>query len=208
MNKNNNQDGLFMTFEQKELFCQFSRIWELNPEFKDKKFDKFLEAYWKDKDKITPEELLEKFTADFKAGKLFCRETGKERGAGRCKKYKSVQIYIGKKQKSYPFHVVLWTMYNGRWPAPDKIIDHIDRNSANNSISNLFEATYERNANNKNIKNYKSGVYKVINKDGLERYRVARCNKYLGYFKTYEEAMACSLAYSKQLEDQGITPAS
>jgi hypothetical protein len=209
MNKNNNQDGLFMTFEQKELFCKFCRIWELNSEFKDKKYDKFLEAYWKDKDKITPEELLELYIADFETGRLFCRETGKERGFKKPKSsYKVVQISIRNKKKPYPFHTILWTMYHGRWPAPDKIIDHIDRNPANNSVSNLFEATHEQNVNNRTIKNYKFGILSKTFKNGSKKYVLRRSSKYLGTFKTHEEAMACSLAYSKQLEDQGITPAS
>ena len=203
MNHNNNQDGLFMTFEQKELFCKFSRIWELNPEFKDKKYDKFLKPYFKNKNKITPEQLLEKLKADFEAGKLFCKKTGEERGYRTSEnEYKFVSIY----DTAYPLHVALWAMYHGRWPDPDKIIDHRDGNAANNSILNLYEATHKENANNRAQKNYNHGISTFTLKDGSKKYRVERCEKKLGTFKTYEEAMARSLAYSKELEDLGIKP--
>ena len=209
MKKNNNHDGLSMTFEQKELFCKFCRIWELNSEFKDKKYDKFLEAYWKDKNKTTPEELLKIYTADFEAGRLFCKNTGKERGSvDKKNKYKTVIFFEKNKRKTYQFHVILWTMYHGRWPASDKIIDHRDRNPANNCISNLFEATHKENANNRTLKNYKFGITTYAFKDGSKTYQLKRSRKYLGTFKTYEEAMARSLAHDKQLEEQGIKPVS
>jgi hypothetical protein len=207
MNKDNNHDGLSMTFEQKELFCKFCRIWELNPEFKDKKYDKFLKAYWKDKDKITPEELLELYIADFDAGKLFCRKTGDNRDCEtKGSLYKTVNIFSKKKRKSYKLHAVLFAMYHGRWADSDKLVDHRDGNATNNSISNLFEATHKENANNRVQKNYNYGIRMLILKNGSKSYKLSRGGKYLGIFKTYEEAMARSLAYDKQLEDLGIKP--
>ena len=210
MNQDKYQDGLFMTFEQKELFCKFCRIWELNPEFKDKKYDKFLKAYWKDKDKATPQELFDCFVPDYKDGRLFCKKTGRDRvqPARKENQYNTVSIYSKNKSKQYQLHIVLWTMYHGRWPKPNMMIDHRDLNKTNNSISNLFEVTHEGNANNKKIKNYKYGISFRRYTNSSKKFRVTRCGKHLGYFKTHEEAMARSLAYDKQLKEQGIKPPS
>jgi len=48
--------------------------------------------------------------------------------------------------KQYKAHRVIWLMVYGE-PMP-KIIDHIDRNSANNQLANLREATPSLNAGN------------------------------------------------------------
>jgi hypothetical protein len=54
----------------------------------------------------------------------------------------------------------------------------------------------------------KESLANVTLKDGSKKHRVERCGEFLGYFKTYEEAMECSLAHDKQLEEQGIKPVS
>jgi outer membrane protease len=64
----------------------------------------------------------------------------------------------------------------------------------------------KQNNNNKKLKNYKYGIFILTFKDGSKKYRVKRCGKHLGYFETHEEAMLVSLAYDKQLEEEGIKP--
>jgi hypothetical protein len=86
------------------------------------------------------------------------------------------------------------------------LVDHRDGNSLNNSISNLFEVTVKQNNNNIKRKNYNYGILIKTFKDGSKKYVVKRSRKYLGTFKTYEEAVARSLVYDKQLEEQGIKP--
>lgn len=162
--------------------------------------DEFIKLYFKYKNRPTPEELSKLFIADFEKGTLTNINSGKEIdcvSAG----YKRASV----KGKTYSVHVLLYTMYHKRWPKINMLVDHRDRNPLNNSISNLFEVTVEQNNNNtKKKENYNYGI--AMRKNRPKKYVVERCGKYLGSFKTKEEAMACSLAYDKQLEEQGIKP--
>lgn len=195
MNKHKEQLELFMTFEEKNAFFRYHRC---RPKLKDKK-DQFIKTYKKYKSRPSPKSLIRKYKADFNAGKIFNRKTGKEIG-GMHDDYRAA--YINK--VLYSIHVLLFTMYNGRWPKLKMVIDHIDRNKTNNSISNLREATFQQNAENGKSKFYNYGLSVIKYANGTLGYEVNRSRKYLGVFKTKEEAIARSLAYDKQLEEQGI----
>ena len=58
----------------------------------------------------------------------------------------------------------------------------------------------------KKKENHKYGISIKTLKDGSKKYVVKRSRKYLGTFKTHEEAMTASLAHDKQLEEEGIKP--
>jgi hypothetical protein len=72
------------------------------------------------------------------------RETGNLRFKGM---YASTYINFGFKGSivSVPHAHVVWFLTHGRWPDPDKVIDHIDDDPMNNAPSNLREITQPEN---------------------------------------------------------------
>ena len=198
MNQENQQpEELYMTFQEKDAIFRYKRSQHMD-------LDEFVKLYFEYKNRPTPEELLENYTVDFDKGVLTNKKSGKEI-TYISNKYKKA----GFKRKIYPVHNLIYTMYHKRWPNINMLVDHRDQNPLNNSISNLFEVTIEQNSNNKKRReNHKFGVKITTLKDGSKRYAVTRCGKYLGCFETHEEAMAVSLAYDKQLKEQGIKPPS
>ena len=56
---------------------------------------------------------------------------------------------------------VIWFICFDRWPNPELLVDHIDRNSKNNRIKNLRQVTKEVNALHDIHKNSKQGVYET-----------------------------------------------
>lgn len=103
--------------------------------------------------------------------------------------YRNVKIF----GKRYKAHRIIWLWYYGEWPKG--VIDHENQNGADNRISNLRDVSQEVNCQNaKKHKNNKSGVSGVYysKRDKLWQstigYKGGR--KLLGYFKTFEEAVA------------------
>ena len=198
MNQENQQlEELYMTFQEKDAIFRYKKTQHMD-------IDKFVKLYFRYKNRPTPEELSESYIADFEKGILVNRNSGKEI-TNIHNGYKRASI----KGKCHYVHNLIYTMYHKRWPKINMLVDHRDQNSLNNSISNLFEVTIKQNCNNiKKKENHKYGISIKTLKDGSKKYAVRRCGKFLGRFKTYEEAMAVSLAYDKQLEEQGIKPPS
>lgn len=196
MNQENQQpEELYMTFQEKDAIFRYKKTQHMD-------VDEFIKLYFEYKNRPTPEELLESYNVDFEKGTLINRISGKE-VADTSRGYKRVAF----KGKTYCVHILLYTMYHKRWPKINMLVDHRDNNPLNNSISNLYEVTIKQNNNNvKRKENYKYGIKTITLKDGSKKHSVIRCGEFLGYFKTHEEAMAVSLAYDKQLEEQGIKP--
>jgi len=196
MNQENQQpEELSMSFQEKDAIFRYKRSQHMD-------IDKFVELYFRYKNRPTPEELSESYIADFEKGILVNRKSGKEI-TKMYNGYKRVMF----KRKCYSVHVLLYTMYHKRWPKINMLVDHRDTNASNNSISNLYEVTIKQNNNNKKKReNHKYGISIKTLKDGSKRYAVKRCGKNLGTFKTHEEAMLVSLAHDKQLEEEGIKP--
>ncbi|MEN6302214.1 MAG: HNH endonuclease signature motif containing protein [Armatimonadia bacterium] len=107
--------------------------------------------------------------------------------------YTEIQV----RRQKFRAHRVAWLLAYGEWPPGD--IDHIDRNRANNKISNMRIATDSQNrANSKINKNNTTGIrgvnwnardkkyQAIITKDGVRRS--------LGYFDSIQDAAA---AYTK-----------
>lgn len=100
-------------------------------------------------------------------------------------------------------HRIALAMVNKSWP--EKIIDHLDGNPANNAYSNLREVS--RLANQQNMrkaqKSSKSGLL------GASPYRnkwratiyINKKQKLLGYFTTAEEAHAVYLAAKRKMHE-------
>ncbi len=58
--------------------------------------------------------------------------------------------FIGLQNGNFRAHRIAWLYVQGRWPT--NVIDHIDRNSLNNAIDNLREATIKENRRNREFK--------------------------------------------------------
>lgn len=115
------------------------------------------------------------------------------------KKYKALHI----KGEKLLVHRVVWALHNGRWP--NGIVDHIDGDETNNRPENLREVT--RSQNNMNRKNRSDnlsglkGARQRKNRDGSLVWISTICidgvQKYLGRFKSPEEAHAAYVAAAK-----------
>jgi coproporphyrinogen III oxidase-like Fe-S oxidoreductase len=123
------------------------------------------------------------------------RKDGSRAGSLRPDGYRSITVMRPKKQKMLE-HRVIWLMTYGYLPTE---IDHIDRNKANNSISNLREVTRSENNLNRGLQSNNTmgypGVY-YHRHSGKYRAEIKRDKKTtsLGYFNTKEEAIAARLA--------------
>jgi hypothetical protein len=116
-------------------------------------------------------------------------------GSKHAKGYRSIRI----DGKSYLEHRLVWLWFHGCFPRLD--LDHIDRNKANNKISNLREATNAQNHQNQNIRiNNTSGSIGIHFRKDCQKWRAAiKVNGkqiYLGYFA--EKSLA--IAARKQAE--------
>ena len=108
--------------------------------------------------------------------------------------YKMIKIGTG----LWPSHRLAWLIQTGNWPSGQ--IDHEDGKRANNVFTNLRDVPPSGNAKNKRItsanKSGVMGVHRVVRKDyPLSKPWVAfiKMNgkrKHLGYFETFEEAVA------------------
>lgn len=98
----------------------------------------------------------------------------------------------------YRAHRIAWKMHYGEEPPP--ILDHIDNNGLNNSISNLRAATVTQNGwNAKKSSRNQSGYKGVSFNKEKNKWRAAihvnKKTKLIGYFSSPEEA---SIAYQKE----------
>jgi hypothetical protein len=78
---------------------------------------------------------------------------------------------------------------------PDKEMDHIDRNPANDKWSNLRQATSSQNKYNRALNSGWRGVYR----SGSNWWAMVGRENYLGLFPTLEEALAARDAEAKRL---------
>ena len=94
--------------------------------------------------------------------------------------------------KTYPCHRMAWLYMYGK--LPKDMIDHIDGDKTNNSLSNLREATNSQNQMNRRLgKNNKSGHKGVVRlRCGKWKAQLAidKTYLYLGTFSTMEAALA------------------
>ena len=138
------------------------------------------------------EELQKKFSYD--------PETGLFNGGG---KYSGVRVPTGhlrlelSRNDFYFAHRVAWYMSTGEDPE-DKVVEHADRNPANNRLSNLRLATQLQNCQNQVAQGF-------CWEESRQRYRVDMRiwgkRRFIGRFRTIEEAQA---AYdAKAVETRG-----
>lgn len=110
-------------------------------------------------------------------------------------------INISIKGIGYRAHRLAWLYIHGEWPSG--VIDHINGNRSDNSISNLRDVTTKENNKNKRTqKNNKSGVTGVFWSGSAKKWSATIGHKgrviYLGVFDSIEKAIkARTLAESK-----------
>ena len=99
------------------------------------------------------------------------------------------QAHVNK--KSYLVHRIAWAIYYGEWPKGN--IDHIDRNPANNAISNLRIASRSQNGTNSRVRANNTSGYKGVSwytnqKKWIARITVDGKRWSIGYFDSAEDA--------------------
>lgn len=131
---------------------------------------------------------LRKYTIDTSKG-LVINSSGKSVGTIASDGYYRVSISSApRKQRGFRRCHIIWWAEHGVWPSME--IDHKDRNSLNDGIDNLREATRTLQATNRDFslrRNLPVGVYL---RPGMKTHPYVACykGKYLGYYATPEEA--------------------
>ena len=97
---------------------------------------------------MTREEILTQLEPDFALGHLYWKvaRSNRVRVGDRAGTISNRYWVIRLGSKIYFQHRVLWFLYHGAWP--EKEIDHIDRNSLNNSITKLRVVSRQENMHN------------------------------------------------------------
>lgn len=101
---------------------------------------------------------------------------------------------IDRRKTLFHVHRLVWFYMTGKWPTSQ--IDHIDRNPLNNRWSNLREATNGQSKLNTRFR----GVY-FHNKEcvWMATININEKRKFLGRFKTLEEAAAVRMKAEKEV---------
>ena len=109
-------------------------------------------------------------------------------------------VNIGVLSKEYPAHSLIYLWHFGEYP---KVVDHINRDKKDNRIENLRKATFQQNSANSRIPSHNTSGYKGVCFDKKQNAFMSYITfngkfKFLGYFKTPEEA---SDAYFKKAKE-------
>lgn len=143
---------------------------------------------------------LKQFVYNEKTGEIFykARKLGyKTNGVGRG----YFQCMIG--DKTYMLHRIAWAVYYNE--EPPQIIDHINGDGFDNSISNLRKA--DRRINGQNRKSHRSGrlvgARKQKNGTWTSGITINKKAKYLGTFETELEAHQAYMTEFKALTQSG-----
>jgi len=83
-------------------------------------------------------------------------------------------------------HRVAWYVVHGYWP---KEIDHINRDRADNRLCNLRECTRSENILNASVRKDNTTGHKGVSPHTKGGYQANYRGKYLGWFKTVDEAI-------------------
>lgn len=149
---------------------------------------------------ITQQRLKQVINYDPEAGLFTWRErkgnrTKKGGLAGGPNEYGYIQICID--GKLYKAHRLAWMYVYGFMPSG--MIDHINRKTGDNRISNLREVTNEQNQQNSGLRIDSTSGVRGVTWNGRRSKWEARIKagihrKHLGYFESIEQACAARLA--------------
>lgn len=110
------------------------------------------------------------------------------------------------KGKTYKVHRILYQIYNNLEEIPEGLfVDHIDRDTSNNSKENLRLCTHSENmCNTKISKNNKLGIKNIYidNYDGYSYYKVIvtkNRKKYKKQFQLSEEGLKLAIIWRDQM---------
>ena len=112
--------------------------------------------------------------------------------------------------RRYYAHRVIWALVHGKWP--DRDIDHINGDRADNRLCNLREATNAENAYNMktpahNTSGYKGVGWHVATQRWRAQITVDGAYKHLGMFDTAEEAHAAYVTAAEKNYGKFARPA-
>lgn len=113
------------------------------------------------------------------------RLVGSEAGCSHNKGYRMIVLH----QKRFYAHRLAWLYVTGFWP--DGVVDHRDRNTANNRFGNLYVVTVSGNGHNMKPADSPYGPCRGVRRRGnnwCARIQVRGRPYYLGSFPDYEEA--------------------
>jgi hypothetical protein len=153
---------------------------------------------------MTQDEVNQLF--DYKEGKLYWKE---DRGANKVKGLHAGSIdsngyrVIKIKNKMYKEHRLVFLYFTGGLP---KILDHINRNKEDNRIENLREVSDALNAQNRtthknNVSGHKNVSYNKKRDCYYVRIMVEYTTKFIGTFKTLQEAKEVAETTRKQYHE-------
>ena len=113
------------------------------------------------------------------------------------KRFKSGQVagcitgagywYIEFKRNRYPRSKIVWCLVNGSWPEAGKILDHINRNKLDDSISNLRCVSTKENCYNRGARGY---FWETARSKWTARIKTDTKHLLIGRYDTEEEAKA------------------
>lgn len=136
------------------------------------------------------------FPPKFRKGSI---QLGEPIGKGR--KYAQLMF----KKQHLLIHRVAWLLYTGKWP--EKQLDHINRDTTDNRIENLREATHTENQRNrakgkKNTSGFKGVSWITREQKWMAGIKVDGKSYNLGYFSTSEKAheayQAAAIRYHRE----------
>ena len=133
------------------------------------------------------EDLWELFSYNPLTGQLHWRKSNKALGSRRHTGHRQAEI----KGEPYQFHRLIWKWVTSN--DPTEFVDHRNADPADNRFWNLREASTNQNQHNRKLnKNTSTGLKGVHFHKKRQRYQATVAvngkKKWLGYFKTPEEA--------------------
>jgi hypothetical protein len=149
-------------------------------------------------------DLLDHFYYNEIEGKIYKRANDRLLSTG-FKRYRKERngepwmYVVSCKGVQYPAHRVIWKMVTGNDPSP-LTIDHIDRNPFNNKWENLRLADAKLQSQNrewKKTKGHKGISFHKATQKWSVRITQGKTRRYLGVYKTKEEAIKVLNEYEK-----------